>query len=46
MNNIENIDIEKLKENENIYFIPLRLTDEVKETIKNFIRDNETVKIN
>ena len=41
MNNIENIDIEKLKENENIYFIPLRLTDEVKEIIKNFIRDNE-----
>jgi hypothetical protein len=43
MNNIENIDIEKLKENENIYFIPLRLRDEVKETIKNFIRDNDTV---
>ena len=41
MNNIENIDIEKLKENENIYFIPLRLTDEVKEIIKNFIRDND-----
>ena len=41
MNNIENIDIEKLKENENIYFIPLRLTDEVKKIIKNFIRDND-----
>lgn len=43
MNNIENIDIEILKENENIYFIPLRLTDEVKEIIKNFKRDNEMV---
>jgi hypothetical protein len=41
MNNIENIDIEKLKENENIYFIPLRLTDDIKEIIKNFIKDND-----